>query len=147
MESFKKLIVFDVDGTLNMTEEYAIPAYKMILDKMGVQGFTDETLRERIGAVFADDIRYFFGSRAEEKEINLVLNALKIILTTYRELLWNRPSPTAFAIFLSGCSPNGQLWWGTGFTAGMQQKIIRYHLSPACMDMAKRKNFQKKIYR
>lgn len=68
MESFKKLIVFDVDGTLNMTEEYAISAYKMILGKMGVQGFTDEMLRERIGAVFADDIRYFFGSRAEEKK-------------------------------------------------------------------------------
>ena len=28
---------------------------------------SDEMLRDRIGAVFADDIRFFFGSRAEEK--------------------------------------------------------------------------------
>lgn len=63
----KKLVIFDVDGTLNMTELYAIPAYKRILGKMGIEGFTDEMLRNRIGASFMDDIRYFFGNRAEER--------------------------------------------------------------------------------
>ncbi len=65
--SFKRLAVFDVDGTLNRTEEYAVPAYRKILGEMNAEGFTDEMLRDRIGAVFADDIRFFFGSRAEEK--------------------------------------------------------------------------------
>ncbi len=64
----KKLVIFDVDGTLNMTEIYAVPAYKKVLREMGANGFTDEMLRDRIGAVFEDDIRYFFGSRAEEKK-------------------------------------------------------------------------------
>ena len=64
----KKLVIFDVDGTLNMTEIYAVPAYKKVLREMGADGFTDEMLRDRIGAVFEDDIRYFFGSRAEEKK-------------------------------------------------------------------------------
>ena len=64
----KKLVIFDVDGTLNMTEIYAVPAYKKVLREMGANGFTDEMLRDRIGAVFEDDIRYFFGIRAEEKK-------------------------------------------------------------------------------
>ena len=67
-ESSKKLVIFDVDGTLNMTELYAIPAYKKILEKMGAEGFTDEMLKNRIGAAFMDDIRYFFGNRAEERK-------------------------------------------------------------------------------
>lgn len=66
--SSRRLVVFDVDGTLNRTEEYAVPAYKKVLSEMGADGFKDEMLRDRIGAVFADDIRYFFGSRAEEKK-------------------------------------------------------------------------------
>lgn len=57
-----------MDGTLNMTELYAIPAYKKILEKMGAEGFTDEMLKNRIGAAFMDDIRYFFGNRAEERK-------------------------------------------------------------------------------
>ncbi len=68
LESSKKLVIFDVDGTLNMTELYAIPAYKKILEKMGAEGFTDEMLKNRIGAAFMDDIRYFFGNRAEERK-------------------------------------------------------------------------------
>lgn len=52
-----------------MTEIYAIPAYKKVLGKMGVEGFTEEMLRNRIGASFMDDIRYFFGSRAEERKV------------------------------------------------------------------------------
>ena len=33
---------------------------------MGADHFTDEQLRDRIGATFTEDVKYFFGERAEE---------------------------------------------------------------------------------
>ena len=39
---FSKLVVFDVDGTLNQTERYAIAAYRKALEELGRGGFTDE---------------------------------------------------------------------------------------------------------
>lgn len=60
------LVIFDIDGTLNMTETYGIAAYHKALEQMGADRFTDEQLRDRIGATFTEDVKYFFGERAEE---------------------------------------------------------------------------------
>ena len=60
------LVIFDIDGTLNMTETYGIAAYHKALEQMGADHFTDEQLRDRIGATFTEDVKYFFGERAEE---------------------------------------------------------------------------------
>ncbi len=60
------LVIFDIDGTLNMTETYGIAAYHKALERMGADHFTDEQLRDRIGATFTEDVKYFFGERAEE---------------------------------------------------------------------------------
>ena len=53
---FSKLVVFDVDGTLNQTERYAIAAYRKALEELGRDGFTDEELKQRIGAPFSEDL-------------------------------------------------------------------------------------------
>ena len=60
------LVIFDIDGTLNMTETYGIAAYHKALEQMGADHFTDEQLRDRIGATFTEDVKYFFGERAVE---------------------------------------------------------------------------------
>ena len=60
------LVIFDIDGTLNMTETYGIAAYHKALEQMGADHFTDEQLRDRIGATFTEDVKYFFGERAAE---------------------------------------------------------------------------------
>lgn len=36
---FSKLVVFDVDGTLNQTERYAIAAYRKALEGVGERWF------------------------------------------------------------------------------------------------------------
>ena len=61
------LVIFDIDGTLNMTETYGIAAYHKALEQMGADHFTDEQLRDRIGATFTEDVKYFFGEHAEER--------------------------------------------------------------------------------
>ena len=63
---FSKLVVFDVDGTLNQTERYAIAAYRKALEELGRDGFTDEELKQRIGAPFSEDLKFFFGADAGE---------------------------------------------------------------------------------
>lgn len=49
-----KLVVFDLDGTLNRTELYAIPAHRKVLQELGISDKTD------------DDIISVFGARAQE---------------------------------------------------------------------------------
>lgn len=61
------LVIFDIDGTLNMTETYGIDAYHEALRQMDADHFTDAQLKERIGATFTEDVRYFFGDDAKEK--------------------------------------------------------------------------------
>ena len=61
------LVIFDIDGTLNMTETYGIEAYHEALGKMDADHFSDAQLKERIGATFTEDVRYFFGDDAKEK--------------------------------------------------------------------------------
>lgn len=76
MESSKILIAFDVDGTLNMTETYALYAYKKALSDFGNDKFSDEQILLRIGATFIDDIQYFFGKCNDEfiNEFQEVIN-------------------------------------------------------------------------
>ncbi len=60
-----KLVIFDVDGTLNQTERYAIDAYRKALTEIGKTNYTDAELRARIGAPFEEDILYFLGDQKE----------------------------------------------------------------------------------
>lgn len=57
---FSKLVIFDVDGTLNQTERYAVAAYRKALRKFKKDEYSDEQLRTRIGAPFSDDLKFFF---------------------------------------------------------------------------------------
>ena len=61
MVSSKVFVIFDVDGTINQTEVYAVKAYRKALEETGKTGFSDQELIERIGAPFEQDVRYFFG--------------------------------------------------------------------------------------
>ena len=67
MESSKVFVIFDVDGTINQTEVYAVKAYRKSLEETGKPGFSDQELIERIGAPFEQDIKYFFGESQSEQ--------------------------------------------------------------------------------
>lgn len=57
---FSKLIIFDVDGTLNQTERYAVAAYRKALGEYKRDEYSDEELKNRIGAPFSEDLKFFF---------------------------------------------------------------------------------------
>ena len=67
MVSSKVFVIFDVDGTINQTEVYAVKAYRKALEETGKTGFSDQELIERIGAPFEQDVRYFFGENESEQ--------------------------------------------------------------------------------
>ncbi len=48
--SFKNLVVFDLDGTLNRTELYAVSAHHKALAQYGITGITDEQILSTFGA-------------------------------------------------------------------------------------------------
>jgi len=62
----KRLIVFDMDGTLNKTENYAVPSMMAALKDLGVEGFTREDVIGTFGAKDEDTEAKFFGERASE---------------------------------------------------------------------------------
>lgn len=64
--SFKKLVAFDLDGTLNMTHVYAVLAYQRALEELGAGTFTEEEIKSRFGAPFREDCIFFFGTQKEE---------------------------------------------------------------------------------
>ncbi|MBS4958680.1 HAD family hydrolase [Clostridium tertium] len=81
MESYRTLVAFDLDGTLNRTELYAINAYKKTFKELNIGPFSDSEIKSRFGAPFQEDIEYFLGDDNRKLE-NL-----------YRELLlknWNK---------------------------------------------------------
>ena len=41
LESSKVVVIFDVDGTINQTEVYAVKAYRKALEEVGKTGFSD----------------------------------------------------------------------------------------------------------
>lgn len=55
----KKMAVFDLDGTLNRTDLYAVEAYRITLRQVGVKGFTDREILEQFGES-PKDIEAFF---------------------------------------------------------------------------------------
>ena len=61
-----RLVVFDMDGTLNKTDVYAVEAYRKTLRDLGAGEFSGEEILGRIGAPFEEDFTYFFGEKAEE---------------------------------------------------------------------------------
>ncbi|MEG0895037.1 MAG: HAD-IA family hydrolase [Oscillospiraceae bacterium] len=65
------LVVFDLDGTLNRTELYAVPAHKKALAEYGITNITDEQIISHFGARIKDCLKFYFGrelSQAEETE-------------------------------------------------------------------------------
>lgn len=64
----EKLIVFDLDGTLNQTENYVVPAMLAALNQLGVTKFNERDILDTIGARDEDTIIKFFGDKAPEYE-------------------------------------------------------------------------------
>lgn len=81
MESSSVLIAFDLDGTLNQTDKYALKAYHQTFLELGVGPFTDQQIISRFGASLEEDIHYFFNNPNQD-----IINQYVTILTKY----WNR---------------------------------------------------------
>ncbi|HEX2938553.1 MAG TPA: HAD family hydrolase [Ruminiclostridium sp.] len=64
----RNLIVFDLDGTLNKTENYAVPAILNALRQLGATEFDRQDVIDTFGARDEDTIVKFFGDRAQEVE-------------------------------------------------------------------------------
>lgn len=62
----KGWVIFDMDGTLNRSERFALPSMRRALMELHAKGVTDEMILDSIGAKDEDSIRVFFGDRAEE---------------------------------------------------------------------------------
>ena len=77
----KKVIVFDLDGTLNQTEIYALKAYHHTLTDMKIDSYTDEQIMARFGATFEEDVQYFFKTPTQN-----IKNQYKNTLAKY----WNQ---------------------------------------------------------
>lgn len=45
-----KLVIFDLDGTLNRTDLYAVPAHRTAFEELGMFGVTDEEILSNFGA-------------------------------------------------------------------------------------------------
>ena len=54
-----KLVIFDLDGTLNQTRLYAVEAVRRALAELGVFHFTDEDICAQFGAMPADYVRLY----------------------------------------------------------------------------------------
>lgn len=64
MRTNKKLVVFDLDGTLNRTECYAVPAMLEALNDFGITSFNEQDIQNTFGARDEDTIKKFFGDKA-----------------------------------------------------------------------------------
>lgn len=62
----KKIVVFDLDGTLNKTELYAVPAHKKALADFGIYDKTDEQIIANFGARMQDCIHLLLGECDKE---------------------------------------------------------------------------------
>lgn len=52
-----KLVVFDLDGTLNRTDLYAVPAHRTAFEELGMFGVTDEEIISNFGASDTDYLK------------------------------------------------------------------------------------------
>jgi phosphoglycolate phosphatase len=57
--NMNKLVIFDLDGTLNQTRLYAVEAVRRALAELGVFHFTDEDICAQFGARPADYVRLY----------------------------------------------------------------------------------------
>lgn len=62
----KKLVVFDLDGTLNKTETFAVPSILDGLKDYGITHFSASDIMETFGEIDEDTNKLFFGSRHKE---------------------------------------------------------------------------------
>lgn len=56
----RKLVVFDLDGTLNQTHLFSVPAHLQALQEFGIEGISEETIISGYGARIDDFIRQNF---------------------------------------------------------------------------------------
>lgn len=62
----KKLIVFDLDGTLNQTSLYAVEAVRLALADFGVTGLSDQEIESHFGERPADYTKTYFPNFPEQ---------------------------------------------------------------------------------
>ena len=60
--TFKKLVVFDLDGTLNKTQLYAVPAHQKALHELGVSNVSDADIMATFGARAQDSYPLLIGT-------------------------------------------------------------------------------------
>ena len=75
MESYNRLVAFDLDGTLNITEKYAVLAYQKALEDLGIKEYTAEDIKSRFGAPYLEDLKYFFG-KCDKETSDMFMKAL-----------------------------------------------------------------------
>lgn len=63
----KKLVVFDLDGTLNKTELYAVPAHKKALAELGIFNKSDELIISTFGARGQDEVHLLIDNNDFDK--------------------------------------------------------------------------------
>ncbi|MDR1564020.1 MAG: HAD family hydrolase [Oscillospiraceae bacterium] len=70
MEKGKFLAVFDLDGTLNQTHLFSVPAHRQALEEMGFPPKTDEEIMNTFGMIAADYLKVLLpeGSEAVGRE-------------------------------------------------------------------------------
>lgn len=59
----KKLVVFDLDGTLNRTDLFAVPAHQKALREYGITDKTDDFIRSTFGSCSWDYVKLLLGER------------------------------------------------------------------------------------
>lgn len=67
MSNNNKLVVFDLDGTLNKTELYAVPAHKKALLELGITDKSDEMIIKTFGARGEDEVHLLINDTSYEK--------------------------------------------------------------------------------
>lgn len=56
-----KLVVFDIDGTLNRTDLYSVDAMKRVFKEMGIKEKTDDEIKSFFGYTPDESVRKIFG--------------------------------------------------------------------------------------
>ncbi len=64
----KKLVVFDLDGTLNQTALYAVPAHRKAMEEFGITGVTDEMVMKNFGARPVDYVKFYLPHADEQTQ-------------------------------------------------------------------------------
>ena len=64
--SMKKLVIFDLDGTLNVTALYSIPAQRKAIREFGGPEYSNQVLQSCLGRRPIDYAREFLPGRSEE---------------------------------------------------------------------------------